>query len=149
MSESLEARITRMEDLMAIHQLFIDYGAHLDAGRFDEYGKLFATDGEALMGPMGRAKGPEAITALMSGILGDKVGNTYHIISSPRVDLDGDAAHSEVMWSVVTKMPDGSASLTAVGRHVDDLVKENGAWRFKKRRGYVDLPNVMPDINKP
>jgi 3-phenylpropionate/cinnamic acid dioxygenase small subunit len=143
MAESIEARLSRMEDLMEIHQLFIDYGAHLDAGRFDEYGKLFAREGEALMGPMGRAKGPAAIAAMMTGVLGDKVGTTYHIISSPRVTLDGDAASAEVMWSVVSRMDDGTASLNAVGRHVDDLVREDGHWRFAKRRGYVDLPKTM------
>jgi hypothetical protein len=27
-----------------------------------------------------------------------------------------------------------------VGRHVDDLVREAGAWRFLRRRGFVDIP---------
>jgi hypothetical protein len=31
-SESLEARVARLEDLLAINQLFIDYGEHLQAG---------------------------------------------------------------------------------------------------------------------
>jgi 3-phenylpropionate/cinnamic acid dioxygenase small subunit len=143
MTDPLESRLARMEDLMEIHQLFIDYGAHLDAGRFDEYGRLFARDGEALMGPMGRAKGPENIAAMMSGILADKVGTTYHVISSPRVTLNGDEANSEVMWSVVSKQADGSATLSAVGRHVDELIREDGRWCFRKRKGYVDLPKTM------
>jgi 3-phenylpropionate/cinnamic acid dioxygenase small subunit len=143
MPDSLETRLARMEDLMEIHQLFIDYGAHLDAGRFDAYGNLFAREGEALMGPMGRAKGPANIAAMMSGILADKVGTTFHIVSSPRVTLKGDEASSEVMWSVVSKMPDGTASLNAIGRHVDELIREEGLWRFLKRKGYVDLPKTM------
>jgi hypothetical protein len=58
MSDALEARLARLEDLMEIHQLFVDYGRYLDAGDFDAYAELFADDGEVLLGPMGRAKGP-------------------------------------------------------------------------------------------
>ena len=61
MTEALEARLQRMEDLMEIHQLFIDYGMHLDAGRFDEYSNLFATDGQIRLGPLGKAQGRDAI----------------------------------------------------------------------------------------
>ncbi|NDD97339.1 MAG: nuclear transport factor 2 family protein, partial [Actinobacteria bacterium] len=32
MSDSLEPRLRRLEDLTEIHQLFVDYGAALDAG---------------------------------------------------------------------------------------------------------------------
>ena len=80
----LEACLRRLEDLQAIHQLFIDYGEHLDAGDFDAYAELFAEDGEVLLGPIGRAKGRAEIKALMTSTLADKVGATYHIISSPR-----------------------------------------------------------------
>ena len=90
----------RLEDLQAINQLFIDYGEHLDAGDFDAYVELFADDGEVLLGPMGRATGRAEIKALMTATLGDNVGSTYHIVSSPRVELDGDLATATVMWSV-------------------------------------------------
>ena len=52
------ARLQRLEDLQAIHQLFVDYGAFLDAGDLDGYASLFADDGELLLGPLGRATGP-------------------------------------------------------------------------------------------
>ena len=31
-----------------------------------------------------------------------------------------------------------------LGRHRDDLVREDGAWKIARRRGYVDVPSVMP-----
>ena len=46
-----------------------------------------------LLGPLGRAKGRAEIKDLMATALADKVGTTFHIISSPRVTLDGDRAH--------------------------------------------------------
>jgi uncharacterized protein (TIGR02246 family) len=144
MSDSVEARITRLEDLMAINQLFIDYGEHLDSGDFAAYASLFATDGEVLLGPMGRAKGRAAIEELMTSMLADDVGKTYHIVSSPRVALDGDRASSTVMWSVAVMADDGLARISMVGHHIDQLVKTDGCWFFQRRKGVVNLPGVLP-----
>jgi uncharacterized protein (TIGR02246 family) len=143
MTDALEARLARLEDLMEIHQLFVDYGRYLDAGDFDAYASLFADDGEVLLGPMGRAQGPENIKALMTKALAGSQGNSYHIISSPAVTLDGDRATSVVMWTVVNRDREGQASLSMIGRHVDELVRERGRWRFRRRKGYVDIPSAM------
>ncbi|MDO8389486.1 MAG: nuclear transport factor 2 family protein [Actinomycetota bacterium] len=140
---ALAARLQRLEDLQAIHQLFVDYGRHLDQGDWAAYAALFADDGEVLLGPMGRAQGPEHIRALMEGLLADKVGETIHIISSPAVVLDGDTATSEVMWTVLRRMEDGSPKLTACGRHQDLLVRQRGVWKIRQRRGFIDLPSVL------
>jgi uncharacterized protein (TIGR02246 family) len=145
-SSDLEARVTRLEDLLAIHQLFIDYGEHLDAGDFDAYAALFAEDGELRLGPMGRATGRAAIKQLMVDALAADVGTTFHIISSPRVTLDGDRAQSTVMWSVASLADDGLARVTMVGHHIDQLVKSDGRWYIQCRRGLVNLPGRLPAI---
>lgn len=128
---------------MAIQQLFIDYGRHLDAGDFDAYAALFADDGEVMLGPMGRAKGPEAIKALMTKALEGLTGKSYHIISSPMFKVDGDRATTDVMWTVMNADDSNNPVLGMVGRHVDELVRERGAWKFLRRKGYVSLPSVM------
>ena len=144
MTDSIEARLQRLEDLQAINQLFIDYGEHLDAGDFDAYAQLFAEDGEVLLGPMGRAVGRSEIQALMTSKLAAGVGSTFHIVSSPRITLDGDTASSTVMWSVATTADDGLARVSMVGHHVDDLVRTPDGWRFRRRRGVVHLPAKLP-----
>jgi uncharacterized protein (TIGR02246 family) len=144
MTDDLAARVQRLEDLMEIHQLFVDYGLALDAGDFDTYASLFAEDGEVLLGPVGRARGRAEIKELMTRTLSSGVGSSYHVISSPQVELDGDTATSQVMWTVVNRTGDGQASLSMVGRHRDELVRENGRWRFARRRGFVDIPSAMP-----
>jgi uncharacterized protein (TIGR02246 family) len=144
MTDELAARLQRVEDLLEIHQLFVDYGLALDAGDFDAYAALFAEDGEVLLGPVGRAKGRAEIQALMTKTLSGGVGSSLHIISNPQVQLDGDTATSQVMWTVVTRDDSGQAKLGMVGKHRDDLVREHGRWRFARRRGFVDIPTVMP-----
>lgn len=142
MAEDIERRLRRLEDLQAIQQLFIDYGQYLDAGDLDAYASLFAEDGEIALGPMGKAKGREAIKLAMAKSLEGLVGTSFHIISSPMVSLDGDSATSEVMWTVVQRGSDGQPILPMIGRHKDELVREaDGQWRFRLRRGFVDIPS--------
>jgi len=136
----LETRLQRAEDLLEIHQLFIDYGRHLDVGDFAAYAALFAADGELLLGPLGRARGPAAIEALMTRVQGGAVGATFHLITSPTVVLDGDTATAEVMWTVVARAEDGRPAVTMLGRHRDRLVRETGRWRFARREGHIDIP---------
>ena len=144
MTEALEARLQRMEDLMEIHQLFIDYGMHLDAGRFDEYSNLFATDGQIRLGPLGKAQGRDAIRETMTRALDGLVGKTYHVISSPTVQLNGDTATSEVMWTMIERGDDGQPRLAMLGRHRDELVREDGRWKISVRRGLIDVPSSYP-----
>ena len=139
----LAARLQRLEDLLEIHQLFIDYGRCLDAGDFDGYAALFARDGELMLGPLGRAKGRDEIKAMMSKTLSGQDGSSFHIISSPQVQLDGDRASSEVMWTALARDESGHPRLTMLGRHRDDLVREDGRWRFARRRGLVDIPSAL------
>lgn len=144
MSHTLEQRLQRVEDILEIQQLFIDYGCFLDAGLFDDYAALFARDGEIQLGPLGVAKGPQAICAMMTKMLGDQVGKSYHIISSPRITFDtDDRATSEVMWTVIDRSEKDRPLVTMMGRHRDQLVREEGRWRFHKRRGYVDIPAAV------
>lgn len=144
MTDVLEKRLKRLEDILEIQQLFIDYGQYLDAGRFEDYAALFAEEGEAQLGPLGRAKGRAAIRSLMEQNLGASVGTTYHIITSPMIKLAGEKAESEVMWTVILRNQKGLPELGMVGRHRDQLVRENGRWRFLLRRGFVDIPSKMP-----
>lgn len=140
---ALLQRLQRLEDLQAIKQLFIDYGHHLDAGDFAAYAGLFARDGTVQLGPVGKAQGREAIQALLEKALRAQVGSTYHLISGPRISLEGDQASSEVMWTVLRRDPHGLPTVMATGRHRDNLVREDGQWRFKSRRGFVDLPATL------
>lgn len=140
----LEARLRRVEDILEIHQLFVDYGMYLDAGRFDDYAALFATNGEIHLGPLGRATGREQIRETMTKALAGLVGKTFHVISSPMVQIDGESATSEVMWTMIQRGDDGKPDLAMLGRHRDQLVREDGRWRILVRRGYIDIPSSYP-----
>ena len=106
----------------------------------------FADEGELLLGPLGRAQGREQIRTMMGRALEGVTGNSFHVIANPLVDLDpeGDRASSEVTWAVVARAQDGSPQLTMYGRHIDQLIRERGRWRFLRREGHIDLPSSYP-----
>ena len=61
------------------------------------------------------------------------------------IKLDGDRATSEVMWTVIQRGEDGRPIVPMIGRHKDELVREqDGQWRFRLRRGFVDIPSRLP-----
>jgi len=140
---SLEARVRKLEDLLAIHELFIAYGRYLDAGDVASYAKLYAEDGELMLGPMGRAKGRHEIEAMMSRTLSGGTGQSYHLITGPMVALDGDSATAEVMWTGLRRGADEEPVLSMTGRHRDELVRTSEGWKFQRRRGYVDIPKSL------
>ena len=142
-ASSLEARVRKLEDLLAIHELFIAYGRHLDAGDVASYAKLYAEDGELMLGPMGRAKGRQEIEAMMSRTLTGGTGQSYHLITGPMVALDGDRATAEVMWTVLRRGADEEPIVSMTGRHRDELVRTTEGWKFQRRRGYVDIPRSL------
>ena len=141
MGQSLEERLRRLEDILAIQQLFIDYGLALDAGDLDRYAQLFAIQGTVNLGPIGRATGRSEIQALMAQTLKGLVGSSFHIVSSPQINLHGDTATSQVMWTVIHRDKNGQPQVTMIGKHLDELIRENGEWKIQSRQGTVDIPS--------
>jgi SnoaL-like domain len=145
LTDDQAARLQRLEDLEEIRQLFEDYIYHLDRGNFPEYAALYAENGQMRLGPA-RADGRDEIERVARESFGYPEGRPtdgrlggFHIVSGPRIQLDGDTAIGEVMWTVIARGDDGKPTVTMVGHHADELVRENGRWRFQRRKGFVDI----------
>ncbi len=144
-----EARLRRLEDLEQIRQLFVDYKMVLDKQDFAAYGALFAADGEFIASPqqgLQQAKGPAAIQALVEAmpgsLLGSAPGEDFHVVVNPLIELDAadpDRAQAEVTWLYVVKGDDGLPALAKLGHYDDELVREEGRWRFLRREAPTDI----------
>ena len=130
---SIEVRLKQFEDKEQIAQLLIDYGRHLDSRDLAAYASLFATDGE-WVGGFGTVKGRSEIRAFMEKSLGTgpNRNNSYHIMSNFAITVKGDTATAWSRWTFVTPGERG-ATIAQAGRYDDTFVRENGAWKFKKR----------------
>jgi uncharacterized protein (TIGR02246 family) len=141
------ARLRRLEDLEQIRQLFMDYKTVLDGKDFGAYASLFAEDGEFVAiagGAQGRAA-IEAMVAAMPGtdLLGAKVGDDFHLVLNPQIQLDADdadRARAESTWAYVVRGDDGGPVLAKLGHYDDELVREDGRWRFLRRDAPMDIP---------
>lgn len=141
---SVEARLQRAEDELAIRRLLVDYGWTQDARDFSGYAALFAKDGEWVNGA-NAYKGPEAIRKMLVGLYGEPPPGyvnreSFHIISNPEIDVRGDRATARSRHLLVMRGPDGRPQPMLAGRYEDELIREDGRWKFLRR---VDFP-VMP-----
>jgi uncharacterized protein (TIGR02246 family) len=139
--EALREKVQRLEDLEEIRQLYIDYGRHLDDGDPAAYASLFSRHAKLRLGPVARADGREEIERAATSIAQrspDGVKNSVHLLGSPRIELSGDTASGECVWAAISRSESGPPGVL-VGRHVDELVREDGRWRFALRRGFVDV----------
>jgi uncharacterized protein (TIGR02246 family) len=138
----LEARVQRIEDREAINALFMAYRKCLDEKDFSGYASLFAADGE-FVAAGGTAKGRAGIEELVDGMRGSLLtavaGDDLHIVVNPEIVVDGDRATARSTWIYLVRGADAEPTLCKVGHYEDDLVREDGAWRFARRFAPMDM----------
>ena len=136
---SLEERLQRLEDIEAIKILLLEYARLLDARDLIGYSKLFARDAEWTGPYIGSARGPDAILALMQENLRPAPKGSHHLISNMIVDVNGDSATAWCRWRYLVPDEDGAPRLAVSGRYEDEVVRDEGVWRFRSRTVYGDL----------
>jgi len=143
---SVLARLARLEDLAEIERLFYDYRRHLDARDLYAYSRLFCEDGE-WSGRTGSAVGPDAIQAMLEANLSPNppapAATSWHIVSNPIIDLDGDGdgATASTTWALIRRGAGDVPEVVLLGHYDDVLARENGRWLFKRRRAHMDIPD--------
>lgn len=145
--DGADLRLRRLEALEEIHQLFVEYKTVLDQKDFGAYAALFAENGEFVAGPQ-RAKGRAAIQALVeampgTNLLGAEVGDDFHLVINPHVELDpadANRARAQSTWVYVVRGEDGGPLLSKLGHYDDELVREGGRWRFLRRKAPMHIP---------
>lgn len=146
--DALKARVQATEDRQEIAQLVVEYGHLLDTHDLVGYSNLFAKDGEWI-GGFGRAKGPKAILAMMNKYIGTapfdaKNVKGFHLLTNIVIHLKGDhaTAWSRIVYMVRNK--DDKPSPAMGGHYDDELVRENGHWKFLRRVVMMEIPYQDP-----
>jgi len=66
-----------------------------------------------------------------------------HVVTNAVIALEGDRAHATSFGLVLRPDEEGRPRTTMIGYYVDDLVREDGRWRFQVRRDYLNLPPYL------
>ena len=141
---SIEERLQRVEDELAIRRVLVAYSATQDARDYAGNAALFAREGEWVNGN-NAYKGRDAIYNMLVGLYGEPpegyVNNdSYHISTNFQVMLDGDRATARSRHLLIMRGPNGEPTPMLGGRYEDDFIREDGEWKILRR---VDYP-VMP-----
>jgi hypothetical protein len=65
----------------------------------------------------------------------------FHLVGLPEIELDGDRAAAETSWALITRGEGDVPQLTLWGHYADQLVREDGEWRFARRVAHTDIPH--------
>ena len=141
---TVASRLDALEAREAIRALWAEYGRTLDARDFVAFSKLFARNAEFGSGP-GAAKGPAAIGAFLEKAIGtnypDSKGKNFHLYFNESIDVRGDHATAVSKGGYVMATPDNSkADFLLLAEYRDELVKEDGQWKFLKRVIVGEIP---------
>jgi hypothetical protein len=134
---SVEARFQAIEDRQEIHALLMTYGRTLDARDFGGFEQLFARDAEYGSARSPLVKGPAAIRAYLEGQLkknaAPEPGRDFHLFYNETIEVNGDNATALSKGAFYVRGEGNKLETTAVVNYHDDLVREGGQWKFKRR----------------
>ena len=141
--KAIEIRLQQLEDREEIRQLLINYGRYLDQRDFAAFSKLFAEKDGEWIGGMGQAKGSQAIRRFMEKSIGIKTASqntSFHLFTNEFIRLAGDRATAITKWIFMVRNQASHPQPAIMGHYEDELVRENGHWKFLKRTVYADIP---------
>ncbi len=146
-SESIETRLRRLEDREEIRQLLIEYGRTLDRRDFAGFSNLFARDAEyAGGGGTAVIKGPEAIGKLLKEIFSKNPSGlnspNFHLFANTTIQVQGDEATALSKGVFVVRGGDNLPETVMLATYHDLLIREDGAWKFKRRVVVGDIPSL-------
>lgn len=135
---ALEARLTQIEDELAIHRLLATYGPLADAGLGVEAAALWTSDGAYEPGGVTRAEGTAALEAIYFGDRHQGLINrgSMHMTAPVQVTTDGDNAQAVGYSLLVLNGPDGfRLARAAINRWT--LARTECGWRIVERMNRV------------
>ncbi|WP_313670056.1 nuclear transport factor 2 family protein [Sandarakinorhabdus sp.] len=141
MTDTLAARIDRLESLDAIRQLPAKYALALDMRDMDAMATLFPQDVKVGKAGSGRL----ALRAYMDATLRSPFTGTSHHIGGHVIEFD-DTDHAHGVVYSKNEHETGDEWVIMQMMYADDYVRQGGRWYFARR---LPLYWYATDLNKP
>jgi hypothetical protein len=98
-------------------------------------------------GHSGELRGPEGFVAFAESVYGGCKGLTKHINANQIITGDGDTASMQSYVSVFRAGVVPEAGILLTGTWFDELVRQDGVWKFAKRHVVADpVRDFGPDV---
>ncbi len=135
------------EERIAIEDLFVRYTTALDRGDVETVIACFTPDAVLESPAIGVRSGTTQIRQFAERFAALRDGGTQfrHIISNLAAEIDGERARA-TCYLLVFITRGGESKRLPPGRYQCDLVKEGGAWRFRRRVVYHDHDYVLEGL---
>lgn len=130
MALTLEQRIRKVEDELAIIQLRARYCHLLDDMQWDDFVDLFTEDG--VFEGLSQVSGKPAIMQFFSQDVPKVAERFWHFCTNGTVNIEGDTATGRISMEYISIS--NGVSYTSAGHYDDVMVRENGVWKFKSRK---------------
>lgn len=128
---SLEERLARVEDRIAITELRYAYCYRIDDRDWEGYTALFTDDASLDFGPVGTFEGREAIREFAENVVGAQHPFLSHMLHNPVIEIDGDVATGQWYFEVPCTFEDGEAGWIQ-GTYDDEYRRVDGDWLFSE-----------------
>jgi hypothetical protein len=147
-AEPLAVRVQRLEDEKDIRDLLIRYGLTLDGKDYKGYAALFAKDA-AWIGGFGTHRTPAGIEAMLEKYMGPAAPGTrnkdnFHLLTNAVITVNGDRATAVSKLIFYTRGENGRPQPVMAGHYDDELIREEGRWKFLRRVVQGDIPYSDP-----
>lgn len=121
--------MSNIEDRLAIRELAARYNRAFDYGNPEAWADCFSEDGTFNMGSKELAAGQEALLAFAKKAI--PTMKVKHCTTDAIVEVNGDTGTHDA-YLILVDFSD-KTTVNNSGRYLDDVVKVNGQWKFKKR----------------
>lgn len=142
--EEVTERLRRLEDEGAVIRVLYQYAHAIDYGDEDLWVDCFTEDAvweavNVVLGKTMRLSGREELARFAYEHTRPPTAYHKHLVTEPRVDLDGDSATSSCYFLVLAAGRGGLPALATFGRYVDEHRRDrDGRWRITRRRAEAD-----------
>lgn len=127
----IEARVGRLEDRAALHDLVVRYFLACDDDDLAGIGAAFAADGQfSISGFVGGSTREEVVAFLADQRT--RMGLTVHVPNGALFTFTGPDSARGLVGAHLELVFDDDLTFGAV-RYQDEYVRENGSWKIRKR----------------
>ena len=131
--DDLERRLARAEDLLSIYRFVASYGPAVDSNTLAPAVRMWTEDGAYDL-DVGVWEGHEQLRELFEGDIhqGLVAGGCAHLLSMPRITVDGDTAVVTCYQQMVRNTGDGF-EIARLSANRWELMRQDGSWAIQTR----------------